>query len=184
MIQKVFKWLVQPLGLVAVLIAGLAVFSLLVWGISQAQKPPEQPIQFPHRRHLAAGVQCVYCHPGVMHGPSAGLPTPSKCWGCHQQMQITKTSKLLAPLRDAIANGTPLNWVPVAQVPDFVQFNHRPHIAAGLNCENCHGDLTKMDVYENPQVMNMGWCLNCHRAKAADNPELYTKLTDCGTCHY
>jgi hypothetical protein len=30
----------------------------------------------------------------------------------------------------------------------------------------------------------MGWCLNCHREKAADNPELLIKLTDCGTCHY
>jgi len=30
----------------------------------------------------------------------------------------------------------------------------------------------------------MGWCLKCHRERAADNPELLTKLTDCSTCHY
>ncbi len=185
MIQKVFKWLTQPLGLVALLIAALAVFSLVVWGIAQAQKPPEQPIQFPHKRHLAAGVQCLYCHPGAARGASSGLPTPNKCWGCHQQMNITKTSQLLKPLVAAIENGTPLEWVPVAQVPDFVQFNHRPHVAYGLNCENCHGDVASLTLpYENPQVMNMGWCLNCHQEKAAGNPEMYTKLTDCGTCHY
>jgi hypothetical protein len=30
----------------------------------------------------------------------------------------------------------------------------------------------------------MGWCLNCHREKAADDEVKLTKLTDCGTCHY
>jgi hypothetical protein len=30
----------------------------------------------------------------------------------------------------------------------------------------------------------MGWCLNCHRQKAKDDPVLLAKLTDCSTCHY
>jgi hypothetical protein len=200
MIQKVFNWLLQPLGRVALLIAGLAIVSFAVWGIGLTQKPPAQPIEFPHKRHIDNGIQCLYCHPGATRGPSSGLPTPSKCWGCHQQLAITKTSKLLPPLVQAIANGTPLQWVPVAQVPDFVQFNHRPHLASGLNCENCHGDVAQMTTpYENPQVMNMGWCLKCHRAKTEDNfqnnpsndpamtaalMEKRLKLTDCGTCHY
>ena len=199
MIQKVFNWLIQPLGRVAVLIVVLAVFSGGLWGLSLAEKPPAQPLEFPHQRHIANGIQCLYCHPGALRGPSSGLPTTAKCWGCHQQLAITKTSKLLEPLKQAIANGTSLQWVPVAQVPDFVQYNHRPHIAAGLNCENCHGDVSKMNVYENPQVINMGWCLKCHRAKTEDNfqnnptndpavsamlAEKRLKLTDCGTCHY
>jgi Cytochrome c7 and related cytochrome c len=199
MIKKFFEWVISPMGRVAVIIGALALFSLAAYGISESQKAPEQPIQFPHYRHIAAGVQCLYCHPGALRGPSPGLPTENKCWGCHQQLQITQTSKLLEPLRDAIANNKPLDWVPVAQVPDFVHFTHRPHIAAGLNCENCHGDVSKMTVYQNPQVMNMGWCLNCHRARTADNltnnpnndpavsaalQEKRTKLTDCGTCHY
>jgi hypothetical protein len=74
--------------------------------------------------------------------------------------------------------------VPVAQVPDFVHFVHRPHIAAGLNCERCHGNMSNVEIAENPQVMNMGWCLTCHRERAAEDPEKLTKLTDCGTCHY
>jgi hypothetical protein len=199
MIKKFFEWVISPMGRIAVLIGALAVFSLAAYGISQSQNSPAQPIQFPHVRHVAAGVQCLYCHPGALRGPSPGLPTQNKCWGCHQQLAITKSSKLLAPLRDAIANNTPLVWVPVAQVPDFVHFTHRPHVAAGLNCENCHGDVSKMNVYENPQVLNMGWCLNCHKSKTEDNltnnpnndpsisavlQEKRTKLTDCGTCHY
>jgi hypothetical protein len=184
MIQKVLHWLNQPLGRVALLIVALAVFSGVTWGISYAQQPPAQPLEFPHKRHAANGIQCLYCHPGSLHGPNSGLPTATKCWGCHQQLAITKTSAILPPLVEAVNAGKPLLWVPVAQMPDFVQFNHRPHVAYGLNCENCHGDVSQMNVYENPQVMNMGWCLNCHKEKAADNPELLTKLTDCGTCHY
>jgi len=199
MIKKSFEWVISPMGRVAVIIGVLALFSLAAYGISVTQKAPDQPIPFPHKLHVGLGVQCLYCHPGALRGPSPGLPTETKCWGCHQQLEITKTSEKLAPLRDAIANHTSLVWIPVAQVPDFVHFTHRPHIAAGLNCENCHGDVSKMTVYENPQVLNMGWCLNCHRARTENNltnnpnndpavaamlAEKRTKLTDCGTCHY
>jgi hypothetical protein len=89
----------------------------------------------------------------------------------------------LPKLASYVQNNQPIPWVPVAQMPDFVHFMHRPHVAAGLNCETCHGDVSKMTVYENPQLMNMGWCLKCHREKAEGNPELLTKLTDCSTCH-
>ena len=56
-----------------------------------------------------------------------------------------------------------------------------------------------MEVYENPQVFNMGFCLKCHKSKTEDNAtnnpdhdsqvsallaEKRVKLTDCGTCHY
>jgi len=184
MIKRFFNALNQPLGRIGVLIALLAVFSGGVWGVVQTQQTPKQPVQFPHNLHVRLGVQCLYCHPGALRGPSPGIPTETKCWGCHQQMEITKTSEKLKPLVEAVSENKPIVWIPVAQVPDFVHFVHRPHIAAGLNCENCHGDVSKMTVYQNPQVMNMGWCLNCHRQKAKDKPELTSKLTDCSTCHY
>ena len=184
MIKKSFGVLFSPLGRIGLLIFGLILLSLVVWGISLTQSSPEQPIQFPHNRHVSFGIQCLYCHPGASRGPVAGLPTQTKCWGCHQQMEITKTSVLLKPLVQAVENNEPIAWVPVAVVPDFVHFNHRPHIAAGVNCETCHGDMTKVTIAENPQVMNMGWCLNCHREKTQDDPVKRTKLLDCGTCHY
>jgi hypothetical protein len=165
-------------------IAALVAFSVAAYGISLTQRAPEQPIQFPHSRHVALGVQCLYCHPGALRGPSPGLPTQAKCWGCHQQIGITQTSELLKPLVAAVENNQPLAWIPVAQVPDFVQYKHRPHIAAGLNCEDCHGDLGKMTIYENPQILNMGWCLDCHKDRSKDDAELRARLIDCGTCHY
>jgi len=184
MIKKLIDWLKQPLGLIAVGIAFLVLFSLATYGIELTQQAPAQPIQFPHKTHVALGVQCLYCHPGAARGPAAGIPSQSKCWGCHQQIAKTTTSPLLAPLKEAVLSGTPIQWVPVVQVPDFVQFNHRAHIAAGQNCENCHGDMTKVTVAENPQIFNMGFCLKCHKKVAADDPVKLAKLTDCGTCHY
>jgi hypothetical protein len=104
--------------------------------------------------------------------------------GCHQNIAKTDTSPLLAPLKDYVLNNREIAWVPVAHVPDFVHFRHRPHIAAGLNCEQCHGDMSRVTIAQNPQVMNMGWCLDCHREQAGNDQEKLTKLTDCGTCHY
>lgn len=184
MFKRFLDWLRQPLGLIAAGIAGLALLSVAAYGINLTQQAPPQPIQFPHQTHIGFGIQCLYCHPGAARGPAAGIPSQAKCWGCHQQIAKTNTSPLLAPLKQAVESGTPIQWVPVAQVPDFVQFNHRAHIAAGKNCEECHGDMSKMTVAQNPQVFNMGWCLACHTKSAAGNQELLIKLTDCATCHY
>jgi hypothetical protein len=199
MIKKTFEWLMSPMGRVGMLIAVLSVFSIAVYGIYITQQSPEQPIEFRHDVHVKLGVQCLYCHPGALRGPSPGLPTQNKCWGCHQQIAKTFTSDRLEVLVEYIERDEPIAWVPVAQVPDFVHFTHRPHVAAGLNCETCHGDMSTMEIAENQQVLNMGWCLVCHKSRTEDNVqnnpendqhvsellhEKRTKLMDCGTCHY
>lgn len=170
------KPLVQVgLGLLCIALLGGA-----AWGVHQTQVPPAQPIQFPHNVHVNLGIQCLYCHPGALRGPSPGLPTEAKCYACHQQISVTNPE--LDKLFTYVKNNQPIAWVPVAILPDFVYFSHQPHIAAGLNCEDCHGEVSRMTVAV-PQKMDMGWCLSCHRARAKDNPELLTKLTDCATCH-
>ncbi len=161
-------------GLVLLIILGGA-----VGGIYLTQQPPEQPIAFPHSLHVGVGAQCTYCHPGVAWGPNAGLPGISKCWGCHQQVQ--KKSPELEKLAGYVERNEPIPWVPVAIQPDFVHFNHQPHIAAGVECQTCHGDLTKMTVAEPQKGQNMGWCLSCHKQMA---PENFVRLSDCATCHY
>ena len=187
MIRNFLEWVMGPMGRIAVLITALSLFSLAAFGIYQTQTPPEQPIHFPHNLHVGLGIQCLYCHPGALRGPSPGLPTQTKCWGCHQQIAKTfdpNFPELSEKLVGYVERNEPIPWVPVAQVPDFVHFTHRPHIAAGLNCETCHGDMRQVEIAENPQVLNMGWCLNCHKSRTTDDPEKRTKLTDCGTCHY
>jgi hypothetical protein len=151
-----------------------------VGGIYYTQIPPEQPIPFPHNFHIGIGAQCAYCHTGAATGPTAGLPTTDKCWGCHQQIEPRNDNlKLVASYG---SEGKQIPWVPVAIQPDFVFFTHQSHINAALTCETCHGDLTQMTVAEPQRGQNMGWCLSCHQKMST--PEDFVVLSDCATCHY
>ncbi|MRR32217.1 cytochrome C, partial [bacterium] len=81
-----------------------------VGGIYFTQIPPEQPIQFPHSFHVGVGAQCTYCHTTAATGPTAGLPSTAKCWGCHQQVQ--KKSPELDKLAAFAKAGAEIPWVP------------------------------------------------------------------------
>ncbi len=182
--NKPLPWWLRPWVRVT---AGLVVLILLggaVGGIAMSQVPPPQPIQFPHSFHVGTGIPCQYCHPGVAWGATAGLPTASKCWGCHQQVAKTKTSPELQKLVAYVKNGEEIPWVPVFIQPDFVHFNHRPHVAAGVKCETCHGDMRKQTVAQRIPRQNMGWCLDCHNQQSKDHPEKWARLSDCVLCHY
>src|SRR5689334_5353044 len=204
-VMKLFEALKRPGIQITVLIAVMAIISGAGWAVYQTQIPPEQPIQFPHKVHVNLQIPCLYCHPGAWRQASAGLPTEQKCWACHGQLKKYENQPVitwpaeLQKLAGYVQRNEPIKWVPVYQVPDFVHFNHRPHIAAGLNCENCHGDMSQKTVATLEQTVNMGWCLNCHRMRTENNfqnnpnndpartaqlAEKRTKLLDCGTCHY
>lgn len=205
--SKLLELLKKPGVQIILLIGFLTVISAGTWAFYQTQTSPEQPILFPHNIHVNFQIPCLYCHPGALRQASAGLPTEQKCWGCHGQLKkyfqppvpVENWPPELQKLAGYVKNNKPINWVPVYQVPDFVHFNHRPHIAAGLNCENCHGDMSKKTVATVEETVNMGWCLNCHRSRTENNiqnnpnndpglaarlSEKRTKLLDCGTCHY
>ena len=71
-------------------------------------------------------------------------------------------------------------WVRVNLQPDFVFFDHQPHLGASLNCETCHGAVGQMDVTRQTIKMDMGWCLECH----VNQPEeKVARLADCLACH-
>ncbi|MBI4567613.1 MAG: hypothetical protein HY719_04365 [Planctomycetes bacterium] len=80
----------------------------------------------------------------------------------------------------------PLEWVRVHQLPDFVAFDHRPHVAAGVTCQTCHGPSETMERVRQVEDLSMGWCVNCHRAATekgvGGKPAQAT--TDCAACHY
>jgi len=86
-----------------------------------------------------------------------------------------------------VASGSNLSWVRVYQLPDFVYFDHRPHVNAGVRCEACHGNVAAMERVAQETDLSMGWCVNCHRDVNRGNaPELEAESasTDCGVCHY
>jgi hypothetical protein len=169
----------RPIFLVGIGVLLIILLGGAAGGLYFTQVPPKQPIQYPHSTHVGLGAQCIFCHPGATWGADAGVPSASKCWGCHQQ--IDNRSPEIKKLAQYVAKKEPIPWVPVAIQPDFVHFNHRPHIAAGLNCESCHGDVGKMTVAEPQPGQNMGWCLACHQKMA---PDKFIRLSDCSTCHY
>ncbi len=189
---KLLEFFKNPGVQIAMLVAFLVFVSAGAWGIYQTQIPPAQPILFPHSTHVNLQIPCLYCHPGAWRQASAGLPSQQKCWACHGQLKkyfqppvpVENWPVELKKLNTFVLADKPIEWVPVYQVPDFVHFNHRPHIAAGVNCENCHGDMSKKTVATIEQTVNMGWCINCHKSRTENDPVKRTKLLDCSTCHY
>ncbi|PWT81659.1 MAG: cytochrome C [Blastocatellia bacterium] len=167
---------------------------------------PIQPIAFSHKLHAGdMQISCVYCHLGAETSRYAGIPAVSTCMNCHKTVTASAAQqraraaespelrklydalaldKKLAPVPGAIPK--PIAWQRVHQLPDFVYFDHRGHVSAGVGCQNCHGPVDSMDRVRQVETLAMGWCVNCHRAAnisgVAGKP-VYAS-TDCVTCHY
>jgi hypothetical protein len=161
--------------------AGIAV--IVQSRATAAETPQTETIPFNHQKHLAAGAQCLYCHPGGYLGSVSGIPSVRKCIGCHENIQVTSEAgqAQVEQLFQVWESGAPLTWRKVVDLPDFVYFSHFPHIAAGKSCERCHGDVSAMPVTVQAYRINMGFCLKqCHRHEDAERRE---RLMDCATCH-
>ena len=77
---------------------------------------------------------------------------------------------MLAPVRESWNNHTPLQWNRVYDLPDYVYFDHSIHVAKGVGCSTCHGDVGEMPLMERAVSLQMRWCLECHA-----NPEQYLR---------
>jgi Cytochrome c7 and related cytochrome c len=171
----------------------------------------DQPVPFSHQHHVAGlGIDCRYCHTSVERSSFAGIPPTETCMNCHRQ--IWTNAELLEPVRSSYANGTPIQWVRLNDLPDFVYFNHSVHVAKGVGCVTCHGQVDRMPLMFQHASLQMEWCLSCHRnpgpnlrpreevfnvnwqppAEAAAATALQAKLvkdydvqslTSCSTCH-
>jgi hypothetical protein len=168
------------------LVAALTVGALAVPATATA-KGPAQPIPFSHRIHAGeAAIGCTSCHVYAERGPVAGIPSMARCQGCHKFVKedpekpaITAELKKLLPL---LREEKPIEWVRVHRVPDHVYFTHVRHVRAGVRCQECHGEVEKMDVVSQVAPLTMGWCLDCHHRKQREVPGR-ERLTQCVTCH-
>jgi hypothetical protein len=90
----------------------------------------------------------------------------------------------LAP--ESALEPTPIAWLKVHNVPDFVHFDHRPHVAVGVTCQTCHGPVETMERVRQVSSLSMGWCVNCHRQSNQQgvNGRPVQASTNCSTCHY
>ena len=46
---------------------------------------------------------------------------------------------------DPAQSAEPIRWVKVHNLPDFVYFDHRAHVAIGVRCQTCHGPVETME---------------------------------------
>lgn len=169
---------------------------------------PRQPVPYSHRLHAGElGIDCRYCHAMVERSAVAGVPPTQTCMNCHRLVARDKES--LEPIRASARTGQRMHWIRVHDLPQYAYFDHSVHLAAGVGCSTCHGDVASMDEVVQKEPLSMGWCLSCHRdpdpylrprdqltntawEPPSDQLELARKIRqakhiapsdDCGTCH-
>ena len=132
----------------------------------------DQPIPFSHARHVGHNnIDCRYCHTSVEKSNFAGIPPTETCMTCHSQ--ILSNAKMFEPLQESWKSGKSLEWNRIYDLPDFVYFDHSIHIAKGVGCTTCHGEIDKMPLTHKAVTLHMQWCLDCHKA-----PEKYLRPAD------
>lgn len=162
---------------------------------------PRQPIFFSHLIHAGSfQIDCQYCHTDARRSEYAGLPSVERCLGCHKVIGAQDNPEI-AKIGQFAARGAAIPWVRVFKVPEFTYFPHKPHVRAGVTCQNCHGPIEQMRVVgarTGPRLLNdlanlvglkpapppltMGWCIECHRSQNATRGT--QAPLDCIACHH
>ncbi len=158
---------------VAIVLAGVAGFAYTQIARSSyltgRYVEKQQPVQFSHKHHVGDdGIDCRYCHTAVETSSSAGIPPTQTCMNCHTE--IWSDSPYLEPVRASFRENKPIEWERVHDLPEYAYFNHSIHIAKGVGCSTCHGQIDNMPAVYQQNTLQMEWCLQCHRA-----PENYIR---------
>ena len=135
-----------------------------------------QPIEFPHNKHIANGLDCIDCHITVDTEAAAGLPSVRKCMLCHAKFATSgpEVKKLLVYSKER--REVPWERVYTFEPEAQVKFQHAAHVRAKIECKTCHGEVEKMTVAQRAVRHTMGTCLTCHRERHATE--------DCAACHF
>lgn len=149
-----------------------------------------------HHAGIPAASVCMNCH-GFVTAPLGAVRAEDE----QARQEGRKPRRIVSPelqklydalgldaalRRDPARPTAPIAWVRVHALPDFVTFDHRPHVQAGVACQQCHGPVETMDRVSQAQSLSMGWCVNCHR-QASGTEAAGRRLApsiDCATCHH
>jgi hypothetical protein len=165
-----------------------------------AAAPSVQPINFPHNVHVQTyKIDCQYCHADARRSDYAGLPSVTRCMGCHKIVAADRPE--IKKLAEYAAKNEAIPWVRQYKVPEFTYFPHKPHIRAQVACQTCHGPVETMTTVgartgprlgndllnliglkPGPPPLTMGWCVECHRTQNATRGA--RAPLDCVTCHH
>jgi len=184
-----------------VLLAILVFLAVSSWSRQPAvAKASVQPINFPHNTHVQTyKLDCQYCHSDARRSEYAGLPSVTRCLGCHKITAADRPE--IKKLGEYLAKGEPIPWVRVNKLPEFTYFPHKAHLRAKLTCQECHGAVETMTTFAAEtgrtltndllnlvglrpaaRPLTMGWCVDCHRRQNA-TAGMHAPL-DCVTCHH
>ena len=110
-----------------------------------------QPIAFPHNQHAGAeagqnNMNCQFCHYSAERSYSAGIPPVSSCWGCHQVIQgsTPEAQAEISKIQEYMESGESIPWNRIYKISDHARFPHMRHVNAGLECQQCHGEVQDM----------------------------------------
>jgi len=161
-------------------LAGLGLFVLLLLAyevrvaVSRKASAPVQPIAFNHKIHAGDyHIACEYCHIYARRAAVAGIPSAQRCMGCHKITAAGNSE--VQKLRGYWERKEPLQWIRVTSMPDYVYFEHWPHLRSGLTCQTCHGAVETMEQVRKVRTLDMNDCVACHRERQAS--------IDCVICH-
>lgn len=164
-----------------VLLAGLGAGALAMYigspDVIMTGYQPVQPVAYSHKLHAGdLGMDCYYCHFTADKSDHAAVPPTEVCMNCHTRVKAN--SPRLEKVRDSYNTGKPVEWVRVHRVPDYVFFNHKAHVTAGVSCVSCHGRVDQMVEVQQVEPLNMKFCLDCHRDPAPNirPPDQVTNL--------
>jgi len=125
---------------------------------------------FAHRAHVAAGVSCLRCHPGVERAGDTGplhLPGAADCASCHREPHDRRPC--------LGCHATPWTAGSAAEARTHLTFSHARHLPALQgNCVRCHADVARGD---GPLRPRMATCLGCHAHRDQLRPAA------CDVCH-
>lgn len=139
-----------------------------------AHPAPAQPIAFSHKRHVSAGLHCDGCHANPDPGQQMGLPATRICVGCH--VAVASDEPDIAKLTEYSRTNQPIDWVRVYRLTSEVNWSHRDHLRAGVQCAACHGPVADLDhMAQLTSVTTMASCISCHEARHARR--------ECNVCH-
>jgi len=135
--------------------------------------PPAQPLPFSHKAHVDANLECRLCHTNPDPGRYMGIMPATECMSCHKGISpddpVVRTLTALAKKKQTI------NWVRVYEIPTFVKFSHRTHVARGLECDACHGPVATRNQLAREGNISQLACVECHTTNKVE--------FNCALCH-
>ena len=135
---------------------------------------PAQPIAYSHKLHVSTyKIDCRFCHVYATKTATAGIPSVEKCMMCHRVIAADKPE--IKKIAKYWADGKPIPWNRVTELPEFTYFPHDRMVNAGVGCLTCHPGIDAADAAVQRKEFTMGFCLKCHRSRGVS--------IDCWTCH-